>query len=198
MNYPKGPGAGTAVERMQEASTRLFVALWPDPALRARVSNERDAWRWPLGAKPVADAKLHLTLHFIGAFQRARIAALEDSLAALRLAPTTLHASGREIWRGGIAVLLFSADAELSTLHAAIGDVLAGFAVALDLRPFSPHVTLARRARGAASPAERVDLEWEASGFALLESLRGGYRVLRTFGDAEGDHAGEGRANVPM
>jgi 2'-5' RNA ligase len=177
---------------MQEDSTRLFIALWPEPALRAGVSSERDAWHWPAGAMPVADAKLHLTLHFVGAFPRARIAALETVLAALRLAPTTLHASGREVWRGGIAVLLFSADAALSALHAAIGEVLAGFAVALDLRPFSPHVTLARRARGAVPPAGQVDIEWEPSGFALIESLRGGYRVLRTFGDAD-----EGRADEP-
>jgi 2'-5' RNA ligase len=186
-----------AAEDMQENSTRLFVALWPDQALRTRMSSERDAWLWPSGAEPVADAKLHLTLHFVGTFPRARIAALEGALAALRIAPTTLRASGREVWRGGIAVLLFSADAALSTLHAAIGEVLAGFAVALDLRPFSPHVTLARRARGAAPPAARVDFEWDPSGFALVESLRGGYRVLSTFGDAGGGAAGEGRANKP-
>jgi 2'-5' RNA ligase len=182
---------------MQEDSTRLFVALWPDLALRARVSNERDAWRWPLGAKPVADAKLHLTLHFVGAFPRARIAALAGTLAALPIAATTLRATGREVWRGGIAVLTFAADPPLSALHAAIGEVLAGFAVALDLRPFLPHVTLARRARGATLPAERVDLEWESSGFALVESLPSGYRVLSTFGDAESGDAGKGRADEP-
>jgi 2'-5' RNA ligase len=183
---------------MQEDSARLFVALWPAPALRTRVSSERDAWCWPVGAKPVADAKLHLTLHFVGAFPRTRSAALEAALAALRLAPTTLCASGREVWRGGIAVLLFSADSALSALHAAIGEVLAGFAVALDPRPFSPHVTLARRARGAVPPAGRVDLEWDASGFALVESLRGGYRVWRTFGDVEGGDADKGRTDKPM
>ncbi|HEY2560922.1 MAG TPA: RNA 2',3'-cyclic phosphodiesterase [Caldimonas sp.] len=169
---------------MQEDSTRLFVALWPDPPLQRRLRSERDAWHWPPGARPVADASLHLTLHFLGAFARQRVAVLESALAAQPVTTTTLRASGREIWRGGIAVLLFTTEPALSALHGKLGAALAALDVALDPRPFSPHVTLARRARGAVPPGEPADLAWRARGFALVESGRGGaYRVLRVFGD---------------
>jgi 2'-5' RNA ligase len=134
----------------------------------------------------VADASLHLTLHFIGPLGSDRIAALERALAALPPAPTSLRASGREVWRGGIAVLEIVVEPALSALHGAVAEVLQRLDVALDPRPFSPHVTLARRARDAVPPAVAVDLEWRASGIALVESVRGvsgSYRVLRSFGD---------------
>lgn len=170
---------------MQQGDVRLFTALWPDERLRARLGSERDAWRWPAAARPVDDARLHMTLHFIGAFPRARTEALASALGLLPTPPATLRALGPEIWRGGIAVLRFSSEPALAELHAAIGAVLQAFGVALDARPFAPHVTLARRARGAAPPQTPVDLAWDASGFALVESLRGAnasYRILRAFG----------------
>ncbi|MGZ8260950.1 MAG: 2'-5' RNA ligase family protein, partial [Caldimonas sp.] len=151
MTYPETGGPGEL--QMQEDRARLFTALWPDPALRARWSAARDAWCWPAGAKPVDDARLHLTLHFIGAFPRGRIAVLESALAALAIAPMHCTPLGPELWRGGIAVLRVAGGPELVDLHGAIGAVLPGLGVALDPRPFAPHVTLARRARGAVPPA---------------------------------------------
>jgi len=172
---------------MQDDSARLFTALWPEPALRARLCDERDGWRWPPGAKPVADANLHLTLHFLGALSRLRVAALDGALAMLPVVPTTLRALAPELWRGGIAVLRFAtADSALAELHAGIGRVLSELGVALDPRPFAPHVTLARRARGAVPPVVPATLEWRVGGFALIESLpgqRASYRVLRSYGD---------------
>jgi 2'-5' RNA ligase len=46
---------------------RLFIALWPTPAVRAAVAARRDAVGWPAGAAPVRNERLHMTLHFLGA-----------------------------------------------------------------------------------------------------------------------------------
>ena len=167
--------------------TRLFTAVWPEPAVRARLAGDSDRWQWPAAARPVVAAKLHLTLHFIGTFPRDRVEALAERLMAIAPEPMALAASGREVWRGGIAVLLFAADTALERLHAAIGVVVAGFGVALDPRPFAPHVTLARGARGAMPPVRPPALDWHPRGFALVESAGGDYRVLRTFGEGESD-----------
>jgi|KBSMisStandDraft_5_1062788.scaffolds.fasta_scaffold95521_4 2'-5' RNA ligase len=164
---------------------RLFVALWPDPDIRAQLSRRRDAWRWPAAAKPVADDRLHLTLHFIGAFGRTQIAALDRLLKAVALEPATLRACDEEVWRGGIAVLRFAGDSSLAALHRRLGAVLADLGVTVDPRPFSPHVTVARRARGAERPADPAAIEWRADTFALVESLGvagTGYRVLQSYG----------------
>jgi len=166
---------------------RLFLALWPEAPLRARLATYRDAWRWPAGAKPVADATLHLTLHFIGALARARIPTLTAALAAVPVAKTVLRPGGAELWRGGIAILRIDDDAVLAGLHERLGAVLTNAGIAVDARPFAPHVTLARKAAKGEPPAGRPAFEWRANGFALVESLPGGsarYEVLSGFGVA--------------
>lgn len=55
------------------AAARLFLALWPDPAVRHQLRAARDAWQWPRGATPVHADKLHLTLHFLGDVPGARL-----------------------------------------------------------------------------------------------------------------------------
>jgi 2'-5' RNA ligase len=166
-------------------SVRLFLAAWPNAGVRAELAAARDAWRWPPGARPVVDANLHLTLHYLGEVARERVAALASALVQVDTTAMTLQPQDAEVWKGGIAVLRIDADPALLALHARLGDVLSGAGTALDRRPFAPHVTLARKARGAEPPRERADLAWQASGFALVESVRGRvatYRVLHTFG----------------
>jgi 2'-5' RNA ligase len=172
---------------MDDGSARVFTALWPDAAVRTRLAVLRDAWRWPEGVRPVADANLHLTLHYLGAFARARLFELEERLTVLPAQRMRLHADVPEIWRGGIAVLRVAVDPALVALHEGIGGALASLGVALDARPFAPHVTMARRARGAVAPAAPAALEWPARSFVLVESVTGPepcFRVLRSFGDA--------------
>jgi len=161
---------------------RLFTALWPDPAARAQLAALRDAWSWSPAARPVADAKLHATLHFIGAFPRDSLAALGAALATVPVEPVRLRTSGSEVFRGGIAVALLDAEPSLLALHARVGEVLAGFGVALEGRPYRPHVTLARQAGGSRSPARSPALAWRADGFSLVRSRGGSYEVLATLG----------------
>jgi 2'-5' RNA ligase len=178
---------------------RLFLAVWPDDAARAQLAAYRDGWHWPAGARPVDDDKLHLTLHFIGVFERSRVAALSEALASVASVPTQLHGDRPEVWRGGIALLRLHADAHLFAMHRALADILSGEGVALDPRPFSPHVTLARRARHGTPPAAPAQLEWPVRGFALVESINAPsarYEILGRFEGAAGPARGE-RAVMP-
>jgi 2'-5' RNA ligase len=171
---------------MTDAGTvRLFTALWPDAAVRARLVALRDAWRWPAGARLVADAKLHATLHFIGSFRRDRQAALREALGMVAIEPLHLDLAGSDVWRGGIAVALLAAEPTLLALHARVGAVLTGLGVTLDPRPYQAHVTLARKATRAQPPAVLPALPWRANAFALVESRGGGYEVLATWGEAD-------------
>ena len=172
---------------------RLFVALWPDPAVRARLAAFRDAWRWPPGARPVADADLHATLHFVGSVAPERIATLGERLAAVPAREVALRPEGTAVWRGGTAALTLRGDAALAALHDDVGAALHGFGVALDVRPYTPHVTLARKAADAAAPGplpdrpDLPDLDWRAGAFALVESRPGppaSYRVLAAWSAA--------------
>jgi len=167
-----------------DANVRLFTALWPGSAPRAAFSALRDAWAWPPGAKPVPDEKLHATLHFIGRFPRERLEALGEALDTVPFAPLRLDLAGSEVWRGGIAVATLAESPALLELHSRLGAALAGLGVALEDRPYRPHVTMARQARGARPPPVLPTLHWRPDGFALVASRGGGYHVLDTWGIA--------------
>jgi 2'-5' RNA ligase len=156
-------------------TVRLFTALWPDASVRTQLVALRDAWRWPPGARPVADENLHATLHFIGSFRRDRLEALRQALGTVAIEPLRFELAGADVWRGGIAVALLAAEPRVLALQARLGAALAALGVAIDPRPYQPHVTLARKAARAQPPAVLPALDWRAIGFALVES-RGGVR----------------------
>ena len=59
---------------------RLFLALWPEPAVRAQMA---ELARQVAGQRQVRDDNLHLTLAFLGATEASRLAAYEVALADL-------------------------------------------------------------------------------------------------------------------
>jgi 2'-5' RNA ligase len=62
------------------AVTRLFIALWPTPALRQRLVAHQAAWNWPARTALTAHEHLHLTLHFIGAVPTSRLDEIQQGL----------------------------------------------------------------------------------------------------------------------
>jgi 2'-5' RNA ligase len=164
---------------------RLFVALWPGPVTRAAISEWQRGWEWPAHAAPVQADRLHLTLHFLGDVPAQR---LPQITAGLRgpFEPFALRLGHGEIWPNSVAVLE-PADTppELQRLHAALRDPVIALGLAVDARPFRPHVTLARRARGAKLPAQQARLRWRVDdGYVLVCSLPGGagYQVVERYG----------------
>lgn len=168
------------------SAARLFIALWPDEATRAELAQRRDDWTWPRSATPVKTERLHVTLHFLGDVQRERIADLADALA-VPFDPFSLTLARPVLWPHGIAVLEpDAAPLALHHLHARLSKALEGEGIALDARPYRPHVTLARRAGETAPPAPGAPVTWHAAGYRLMESAPGpggGYTTLRAYPD---------------
>jgi len=166
-------------------SARLFVALWPGPAVRDALVAQQALWHWPAGVRPVAPERLHLTLHFLGAVPDDRFEAVAAALALGPSAPIELRLDRGEVWPRGIAVLGPAAvPPALTALHARLAGALTGAGVTPESRPYRPHVTLARHADGAVPPAAAPAVVWQAEGHALVESCRApqaGYRVLRRY-----------------
>jgi 2'-5' RNA ligase len=174
--------AGSASSNAVRA-LRLFIALWPTPAVRAALRARRDAIGWPPHARVVADERLHLTLHFIGAVPHDVWPRLLPALR--RPCPRIdLELGPVELWRHGLVVLPAVAVPEpLLALHVALAGALAGLGLPVERRPFQPHVTLARRAAGARLPPPGDPLRWHALSYALVNSdSADGYRVLARYG----------------
>jgi 2'-5' RNA ligase len=164
---------------------RLFIALWPDEAVRAGLVAWQRAVSWPRAARPAAPTGLHLTLHFIGAVPRARLTELAAGLAVPPVSPFELVLDEFAVWHHGIAVLQPSRKAPdaLAILHAELAEALRALELPVETRPLRPHVTFARHGQGATlATAPPPPVRWTSDGAYVLAESAGGYHVLMSFG----------------
>jgi 2'-5' RNA ligase len=166
------------------AVLRLFLALWPPPALLPVLAAHADAWSWPQQARRTRPERLHVTLHFLGDVPAARLPDLREGLQ-LGWEGCELVLDRGTVWPGGIAVLeATQVPPALARLHARLGERLRELELRVESRPYRPHVTLARKAFGARPPASGP-VRWPAGpGFALVRTLGGGrgYETVQAFG----------------
>lgn len=160
---------------------RIFLALWPDDAVRRDLAAWRDGWRWPRSATPVRSERLHMTLHFIGDVPAERI----DDIAAGLAAPCQSFelTFGRNVlWPHGIAVLEpDSTPAPLIELQTTLAESLRVLALPIDQRIFKPHVTLARRAASASQACDGPKVRWTVDRYVLMRSHPDRYEVVREY-----------------
>jgi 2'-5' RNA ligase len=163
---------------------RLFLALWPDDGVRRQLAAHAEQWRWPAGCVRYAPQDWHATLHFIGDVASEKVQSIATA-AALPLQPFGLVFDQPRLWPRGLAVLCASEPpAALIRLHEALGQALGALDLALDPRPYVPHITLARRAEAAIAPRVFAPVQWPVQCFALVLSTglkAPRYRVLRQY-----------------
>jgi len=180
---------------MVEPELRLFFALWPDPATQSAIAALATEVAEEANGRAVAADNIHLTLAFVGAQPAARVRELCALATAIEIAPFRLALDEIGCFRKtGIAWLGASAvPPELVALHAWLGRALGRAGIALDARPFAPHLTLARRITRAVQRRLAKPIDWGVGSFALVssETLSAGarYRLLDTWhGRSVGAH----------
>jgi 2'-5' RNA ligase len=131
---------------------RSFIALAPDAATRAQLA----ALPALPDARPTHVDDLHLTVAFIGAISDAQRHLLASGLPRLvaRMGPMpALAPLGIDAWpsrdRPRVRVALYALPDALAGLVGRVQAALAAADLPIDTRPFRPHITLARFARGA-------------------------------------------------
>ena len=162
---------------------RLFFALWPgDEQRRALARLQRELA--PRHSRATHADDLHITLVFLGDVtpeQRACAESAADRVNGrafeLMLDRVGCFPRARVTWCGPSAV-----TKPLLDLVEALNRELLGCGVRPERRPYSPHATLARKAR----PIDGRDLErpilWPVDGFSLVASADRPpphYQVLR-------------------
>ncbi len=169
-----GAAAPSAVK-----SRRLFFALWPDAAQRERLAEAVHAAVRGSGGRPVPAAQMHLTLVFLGAVPAPRVAQLTDIAGAAAQAARLpggsieLPLDRLEHWRRPQVLCALPArpPAPLGALAARLIESLREAGFAPDLKPFRPHVTVARKVARPSEPASLPPVRWRFDAFALIESL---------------------------
>jgi len=168
-------------------TARLFFAVWPAPEVQCALGDIARRARRECGGRAVADHNIHLTLVFLGDLPRDRVTALEALATAVRGRRFTLTVDRLEYWRHNRILWAGSGSSPeaLQALVAQLQDALAGAGYRFDRRPYVPHVTLLRNARGAPADIRCAVVAWPVDGFALVESAPRErarvYQVLRSW-----------------
>jgi 2'-5' RNA ligase len=152
----------------RESTRRLFIGLFPDPAVRAAVDAHRLAWSWPPGARLTSLPRVHMTMHFLGQVDPARQSLLETLLAEVRMDSLALRLHIPQVWRNQIAVLQCDENDALRALHDDIGRQVVRADLPVEHGRWLPHLTLARKAAGAMPPAACAPIAWRVDDFVLV------------------------------
>ena len=151
---------------------RVFYALVPPPPLQRGLGElAREIARHAHGRQVPAD-NIHLTLAFVGAWPVERLQTLLDVGAAIEgeRFEIELDALG-SFSRAGVAWIGAAAQPPaLLRLASALAAALAAAGVAIEERPFHPHLTLARKCRGPYSSDPAGPFAWDVDRVALMQS----------------------------
>ena len=170
-----GLGFGDAPD---ERMHRLFFALWPDDALRARIAATAAsvAAEHAPGGRSLKPARYHVTMQFLGDFRPLPPSLLDDARAAaasVRSPAFELSLDEVGSFRGASVWWLGShhvPDA-LRALHDALGQSLLRHRVPVKPAPaFVPHLTVQRDVRRHIAPTPVPPLAWPVREFVLIDS----------------------------
>ncbi|QNM95203.1 RNA 2',3'-cyclic phosphodiesterase [Chitinimonas koreensis] len=165
---------------------RLFLALWPDEALRARLADASQTLHAACGGRRLKPATLHLTLCFLGDTPLERVPDICHALESIAMPDLRLRLTRFGHWAPGIGWIgPHGTPAGLAALVAEIRSRLDRAGIAYDRRPFRPHLTLLRQAGRPLQLPPAPSLDWSADGFELIESMPGpagpDYRLRQRF-----------------
>jgi len=162
---------------------RLFFALWPDTAVRDQfeaVGNLLPEGR----VRRVPSDNLHLTLAFLGSVTEDHVDQLRTRMDAVQGEAFTLVIDQGGWFRRSRVIWLAPAEIPdpLLCLVQGINNMVRSCGLAVDDRPFRPHLTLARKATRFTKP-EFDPIRWDIRDFCLVQSITHAdgpeYRILR-------------------
>jgi 2'-5' RNA ligase len=156
-------------------SLRLFFALWPDAATRARLAEWTRAIHRKSGGRVMRPENVHLTLAFLGSTEPGALPSIEAAAAGVSPRTFVVRIDEPGYWRhnqiawAGVGQV----PHELAALVADLRAALAESGIPFDPKPFVAHVTLIRKARPGFRLPRLEPIEWPVQGFVLVRSVTG-------------------------
>lgn len=135
---------------------RVFLAIPLDHVTRSAMTSVTIPCKD--GLRPIHTDNLHVTLHFLGEVPEPALRILRQTLRHLRAVRFTLRFSGAGRFGGDgrQEILWVGVDQhpKLTELQARIGDCLHSLDMAVEARPYSPHLTIARTRKSSPETAQ--------------------------------------------
>jgi 2'-5' RNA ligase len=136
---------------------RLFIAMDIDDAIRSRVARFLDGVHgFAPDARWAKADSLHVTLKFIGEKSEDDGEKIKQALQTIAADTFEMSFRGYGFFPGARSARVFGigieAGSKLSSLAAAMDERLASLDIPKEEHAFSPHLTLARGAKGSGSP----------------------------------------------
>lgn len=152
---------------------RLFFALWPEAELRNQFASI--AGQIPVkSGRRVAVNNLHITLVFLGNIDEKQKDCVLASASRINCSSVDLYLDRVGWWRKPQVVWLAPSHTpgELESLAGELAGIATRCGIAVDDRPFKPHMTLMRKVRKNPRPAPAIKpVHWPVSKYALVESV---------------------------
>lgn len=166
---------------------RLFLALWPDEAVRGALVDLQK--RLPPGkGRLVHGENLHITLVFLGSTPAERRQCLERGVTGINSPAFSFQLDQLGFWRKPQVLWVGSAlmPDPLLNLANRLREIASRCGCAVDARPFQIHLTLLRKlGRPPREFPAMAPIPWRVSSFSLVESMTAAagvsYKVLQTW-----------------
>jgi 2''-5'' RNA ligase len=160
---------------------RLFFAIWPDGAARNALEALSSKLAPRAGGRVVPAEKIHLTLAFLGEVSPERADDLVKAADKVREAPFDLVLDRIGSFRRARVAWIGTTEppAGLISVEATLREALRARGFELEERPYTPHVTLIRKADKALPHEGIPPIAWRVEEIALVSSEPGGaYRTM--------------------
>jgi len=155
---------------------RLFFAVWPDAAARAALEKLSLQLEARAGGRVVPGEKIHLTLAFLGEVSPDRADDLVKAADKVREAPFEIALDRIGAFRRARVAWVGASEPApgLIRVEAMLREALRARGFELEERPFTPHVTLIRKADKTLSREAIDPIAWRVEEIALVSSEPGG------------------------
>lgn len=157
------------------SASRLFFALWPADPVRQALYRASRAPVEASDGKPVSPSNFHITLAFLGSLDQEAAARARSAAVSVRSEPFQMELDSlghwpepQVLWCGARRV-----PAAARTLADGLRQRLVSVGLKPDIKPFVPHVSLARKVRRVAALGNFGPVAWAAKDFVLVSSVTG-------------------------
>jgi len=150
---------------------RLFFGLSPDPSSRRKLVDVSRHVAITEGI-PVIEDNLHMTVQFLGAVTLVQQEQLINTAGTLSGSRFTLLIDHSGWWSRPRILWLAPSDVPetLMRLHNAIAGMMDQCEIPIEARPYTPHITLARKVNRAIN-VEFEPIQWLVNEFCLFDSI---------------------------